>query len=63
MAPRDLITLKFDRETPWTLRSALAALAELQVPLKHADAVIEMQSDFQQELRTLLEEEAQGALF
>lgn len=63
MTARDLIALKLDRETPATLRSAIASLAELKAGPKHAATIIEMRDDFLQELRLLLDEKAQGALF
>lgn len=63
MAPRDIIALKLDRETPKTIRSAIAALAELKPFGKHITTITEMRDDFLQELRFLLDDEAQGALF
>jgi hypothetical protein len=64
MAPRDLITLRLDRETPDTLRSAVAAIAGLKTTNpKHTASILQMRDDFLQELRLVLDEEAQGALF
>lgn len=64
MAPRDLIALRLDRETPETIRSALDALDGLKTSNpRHLADIREMRSDFTAELKMLLESEAQGALF
>ena len=66
MAPRDLIALRLDRETPETLRSALQALDDITpnpMPERHAKKFAEIREEFLQELRTMEADTPQGALF